>query len=223
MGKKELTLEERVARLESQLLSQSQSDQPNWCESELFLVSALVLSIPALFCAFKGTGLPNHPYQVILGLLTVLLAYHRNWILWPKKVQYTILSLFNCALVIFFFKLLIGSGTRSPFYWLKYPYILKEPGGGKWYEMIPNWSLSWEPSRLALWQIDLTIVQMFLLTITIAGALFRFQPFSSLSAILLILVSLPAYTEFNWSWVMPAIILTSITLYLQSPNVQKEQ
>ena len=106
----------------------------------------------------------------------------------------------NTAVLAILFKLVIGSGKRFPFDWVAYPTITNNPapdGKEKWTTVIPNIDLSWQPSAVAAWSIDLTIIQTFLMLITLLGALFDFQPFISLTALLLILVSIPALVAFE--------------------------
>lgn len=180
-------------------------------ESFFIFGSALV----AALCGYRGLGLPNHPYQITLGVLTVVLGYHRGWLLLPRRPWEWTLPLLNAASVSALYKILIGSGVRYPFSWAQYPTFSLEKGAEKWIE-IPHWAVNWQPSAIALWGLDFTILQTFLLIITLMGALFRFQPFSSLTAILLLAASLPAFASFDWTWVFPALIATGVSLYLQS-------
>jgi hypothetical protein len=74
----------------------------------------------------------------------------------------------------------------------------------------------WPAMPIADWEVDLTLIQTFLLIVTLIGALFRFQPFVSLTAFLLILVSLPAFAEFDWRFVFPAMMTAAVGIYLQT-------
>ena len=51
---------------------------------------------------------------------------------------------------------------------------------------------------------------------TLIGALFRFQPFASLTALALLLVSFPSYLSFNWDFVILFLVLGGAAIYLQS-------
>jgi hypothetical protein len=66
------------------------------------------------------------------------------------------------------------------------------------------------------WSIDITKVQAFLLIATLAGALFRFQGFTSITALALLIVSIPVYLAFTWDWVVLFLVCGSVSLYLQS-------
>jgi hypothetical protein len=57
---------------------------------------------------------------------------------------------------------------------------------------------------------------VFLLIATLAGALFRFQGFTSITALALLIVSIPVYLTFTWDWVVLFLICGTVSLYLQS-------
>jgi hypothetical protein len=166
----------------------------------------------------RGLELPNHPYQVVLGVLTIALAYHRRWLLLPSRPVDWLLAPLNALAVSVLFKLVIGSGIRHPLWWLRYPAIQFRRDTGKWLEVLPDLQLNWNDIPLAGWEIDLTRMQTFLLMITLIGGLFRFQPFVSFTAFFLILVSLPAFASFDWTWIFPAMATTAVALYLQASN-----
>lgn len=193
-----LSIEERVARLEGGSCARATGP----LTQRSFLLS-LGLSAVALYLAFRGLGFPNHPYQAALGILTVALGYHRRWFRPFSASHQWGLALLNAALVAMLFKLLIGGGVRHPFFWVKYP-------------AFEQWQMIWQDTPLAAMELDLTIIQSFLLLITLAGALFRFQPFVSLTAFLLVIVSIPAFASFDWQWVFPALIVGAVSLYAQS-------
>lgn len=207
-----LTLEDRIERLEKAL---ARSPLPGVLPRSLFLWS-VGLSLGAVYLGYRGMGWPNHPYQVALAALAVGLAYHRRWLAPLRGWRLVVLGALNTAQLSLVFKLLIGSGRRAPFFWLRYPELSRVPEGQKWYDVLPAWSLVWQPSPLAVWELDLTVIQTFLLVVTLVGALFRFQPFVSLTALALLFASLPAFAGFHWDWVFPAVIASSIALYLQT-------
>lgn len=207
-----MTLEERVARLEREL---PRAGEARKLSSTHFIV-AILLAAGATCTAYYGLGWPNHPYQGALGILTVALAYHRRWLRFPAQWHHWVVAAFNAVTLAMLFKLLIGSGVRQPFHWAKYPSLNVAKSQGKWFEVVPDWNVAWLPTPLASWQLDLTIIQTFLLLITLVGALFRFQPFVSLTAFFLVVVSLPAFSEFNWAWVFPSLVLAAIAFYVQS-------
>ena len=209
------SLEQRVARLEQALRAGRISHGLGALSQKRFLWSFLIAATAAFLC-FRGLGLPNHPYQGALGGLTIALAYHRRWLLWPRRWYEWCIAPLNGFLVAALFKLIIGSGVRHPLYWLNYPVLKFEREAGKWVEVLPDLKILWQPMPIAGWEIDLTLIQTFLAVVTLIGALFRFQPFASFTAFLLILVSLPALSSFNWPWVFPAMAVAAIALYLQS-------
>ena len=209
-----LTLEERLRRLETAL---GQGPPPVALSQRTFLY-ALALGVATLAIGIKGFGPPNHPYQVAAAALTAALAYHRRWFLSPGKWLVGIAALLNVAQLSLVMKLFIGSGRRFPFFWLKLPSITQPDAAGKsWYDVLPKWSMAWEPTALTAWDIDFTVMQTFLMIVTLVGALFRFQPFVSLTALMLVFASMPAFLDFQWSWVFPAIATCAVSLYLQTP------
>lgn len=199
----DLSLEERVARLENQF----RVSRPTLLTPKSFAI-CFALTAAAVGLAYRGLGLPNHPYQGALGVLTIGLAYHRRWLRWPAHPAQWIIAGANALILSMLLKLVIGSGIRQPFHWVLYPTIQK-------------WELAWQPAGVTGWRLDLTVIQTFLLLITLIGALFRFQPFVSLTAFALILVSLPAFSEFDWPWIFPAIATAAVALYGQSTSGSK--
>jgi len=209
-----LTLEERVSRLEAGL-PQGQGEIP--LSSKQFLASFLLASL-ASYSAYRGLGTPNHPYQGVLAAMAVGLAYHRRWLRFPTRWHQWAIALLNVLTLAMVNKLLIGSGIRQPFHWMKYPALNIEKTQGKWFEVMPQMAVQWVPISIAEWQVDLTLIQTFLLLVTLIGALFRFQPFVSLTAFFLILVSIPAFATFDWQWVFPALAMTAVAFYIQTTN-----
>jgi len=209
-----LSLEERVARLESALAT---GRMPGMLSHKQFLFAFLLTSL-ASYTAYRGLGQPNHPYQGVLAALAIGLAYHRRWFAFPTRWHQWAIAGMNVLTLAMVNKLLIGSGIRQPFQWMKYPTLQMEKATGKWFEMMPQMGVLWQPVPLAEWQIDLTLIQTFLLLVTLIGALFRFQPFVSLTAFLLIVVSLPAFASFDWQWVFPALALAAVAFYIQTTS-----
>lgn len=210
-----LTLEERVARLEGAL---------GWSHEKVPLGDSMfyaggALGLFSLALCYVGLGTPNHYYQFVFAAITIALAYHQGWFALPKKTHHWALALVNVVVLAMLYKLVIGSGVVEPFFWAKVPVINSAEGG---FSMLPKANVTWQKTALAAWSIDLTIVQTFLLLVTLVGALFEFQPFASLTAFFLVIVSLPALVDFNWHWVFPAIISAAISLYLQSADSNAE-
>jgi len=220
--KKQLSLAERVARLEGAL---------GWIRIEvplrekMFPISLGVL-IVALFFAYIGLGVPNHYYQLLFALLTIALCYHQGWFALPQKSYQWSLGVLNTLVLALLFKLLIGAGTAQPLSWIRLPNITTDKvkeDGGKWLDSItPSLNLSWETTAVSGFIVDLTIIQTFLLIITLIGAVFEFQPFASLTAFLLVVVSIPALMTFDWAWVCPALVAAGIAFYLQSASANVE-
>ncbi len=218
MNANNISLEERVARLEGKL---------GWKEEQVplqgnYFLAASGCLVVGIVLGYFGLGFPNHYYQLVLAALTVALCYHRNWLATPSATIHWILAGLNTLSLTLLYKLLIGGGHRYPISWLKYPVVEKSVPEGdpsKWLNVVPDFTLQWHDSALAAWSFDLTVIQTFLLLITLIGALFEFQPFISLTAFLLILVSLPALVGFSWAWVFPAIVVTGIAFYLQTAEI----
>lgn len=210
----DLTLEERVARLEG-ALGWEGLGRP--LTLPLFFL-ALAFGLVGLVLLHFSLGVPNHYYQYVLAGATVLLAYHQGWLALPRRWFEWILPAINIGLLSIASKIVIGAGERFPLYWAKFPFLAwvgkKDKGWLK--NPIPTPSLTWEPTDLAFWTVDLTVVQTFLVLLVLLGALFRFSLFASLCAFFLIIVSLPALLEFDWNWVFPAILCTGVAFYLQS-------
>ena len=206
-----LHLEERLDRLEGARGKAGMGPHPAW---------PLVLGSSALAFGYLGMGLPRHPYQYLFAGLLVLLAYHRGFLRMPKvpwrwpQIAVNFLSLAQ------FFMIVLGGGVRLPFAWMRSPGVVKPPAPeeGSWYRAVmPDYSIQWNAiPGVSDWSIDVTKVQAFLLIATLAGALFRFQGFTSITALALLIVSIPAYLTFTWDWVVLFLVCGSVSLYLQS-------
>jgi len=207
-------LEERAGLRGGGKLPGAPSFHPAW---------PFVLGLAAIALGYLGLGYPQHYYQFIFSGLLLLLFYHRRFLLlsrgkwaWPQ-------ILVNFLLLCLLFKLLIGGGISHPFDWLKLPALTKAPppGGQSWYSpLVPDYTVQWQAiPALAQWGIDITRIQTFLLLAIFAGALFRFEPFTSITALALLIISVPAYLRFNWDWVVLFIIAGSVSIYLQARTV----
>jgi hypothetical protein len=214
-------LEKRIQRLEKLFGSaetgrtaRSPSLHPAW---------PLLLGTIAVVLGYSGLGYPQHYYQFLFSGLLLLLLYHRGFLLrargrwaWPQ-------ILVNFLLLCLLFKLLIGGGMSHPFDWFKLPAITKAPPSGEqsWYSgVVPDYTIQWQAiPALAQWAIDITKIQTFLLLAIFAGALFRFEPFTSIAALVLLVISLPTYLQYNWDWIVLFIIAGSVSIYLQARTV----
>lgn len=204
-------LEERINRMETKPVSTMPSLHPGW---------PFLLTVVSIVLGYRALGYPQHYYQVLFSGLLLLLLYHRGFLRmthgrwrWPQVAL-------NFLLLCLFFKFLIGGGIGHPFDWLKLPVLTKAPppSDPSWYSLFaPNYTVQWQGiPKISEWSIDITKIQTVLLLATFAGALFRFEPFTSITALALLIISLPIYLQFNWDWVVLFLILGSVSLYLQS-------
>lgn len=211
-----LELERRLGRIEQRLVLEEKADlrpafHPAW---------PLALGLIAIALGCLGVGLPGHYYQVLFSVLLLLLLYHRGSLgMMPGKWKWPLI-LVNFLLLCLFFQLLIGGGITHPFDWVKVPAITKAPpaGGQSWYSpFVPDYTVQWQAvPKLGEWSIDVTKIQTFLLLAVLAGALFRFEPFTSITALALLVISLPVYLRFNWDWVVLFIVVGGVSIYLQA-------
>ncbi|MFQ5994044.1 MAG: hypothetical protein ACE5K1_03035 [Acidiferrobacterales bacterium] len=220
------SLEARVNRLEAQL-GHGTHVPARAPALSLHPAVTLTLGLAVLGCGYLGLGLPQHPYQPLFAALVVAVAYHRGlWALqlghwrWPQVA-------INFLVLTMFFKLLIGGGTRHPLDWLRVPSLKKVPAQREtpWYDqLIPEFDIEWlgVPAVTDL-SLDITMIQTFLLLATLAGAVFRFQPFASLTAVLLLIVSIPTFVSFNWEWVVLFLVLGGVSFYLQTVSPPSSQ
>lgn len=208
-------LEERLARLETWLAPALPPEpvlslHPAW---------AFGIGVFALALGYLGVGLPQHYYQPLFAVLFLVLAYHRGvFRVYPQPWRWPLIIL-NLFLFLLLFKLMIGGGLKYPFDWLKVPTLQQvPPTGDSWTQKyFPNYEIVWEAvSGVSDWFINFTKIQSILLFATLIGALFRFQPFASLTALALLLVSFPSYLSFNWDFVLLFLVLGGTALYLQS-------
>lgn len=210
-----LELEHRLQRIERRLGLGGFGDgkpslpHPAW---------ACALGLAALVPGFLGLGFPQHYYQVLFGGLLTLFLYHRGFLIpargywkWPQTAV-------NFLLLCLLFKLLIGGGVAHPFDWFKLPAIAKNPSSGEpsWYSL-PDYTVQWHAvPTLAEWSIDVTRIQTLLFVVVFAGALFRFEPFTSAAALVMLVVSLPSYLRYDWNQVILFLVAGSISIYLQA-------
>ena len=217
-------LQQRVARLEQRLLGAIDTSLAPEARYVVHPAVPLALGVVVLACGYLGLGLPQHYYQPLFAALVLTLAYHRRfWILAADYWRWPLVAV-NFLVLTLFFKLIIGGGTRYPLDWLRVPTLRKAPPseGSPWYDQVfPRFDLRWEgiPTVTDL-SIDITMIQTMLLIATLAGALFRFQPFASLTAVLLLVVSVPTFLGFNWDWVVLFLVFGGIALYLQTGAVK---
>jgi hypothetical protein len=214
-------LERRIERIEQRLglekeAHRTPSFHPAW---------PLGLGLVAIVLGYLSVGLPRHYYQVLFSVLLLLLLYHRGSLgLMPGKWKWPVIVV-NFLLLCLLFQLLIGGGITHPFDWIKMPAIIKAPPGGEqsWYSaFMPDYTVQWQAiPKLGEWSIDVTKIQTFLLLAILAGALFRFEPFTSITALALLVISIPVYLRFNWDWVVLFIIVGSVSIYLQAGKTRQ--
>lgn len=209
-------LEKRISRIEQQL-GRSEDGRRN---SGFHPAWPFALGLAAIVLGILGVGYPRHYYQVLFSLLLLLLLYHRGFLLEGEGKWKWPLIFVNFLLLSLLFQLLIGGGVSYPFDWVRLPAIAKAAPAQEqsWYTAVmPDYTVQWQViPALAAVSIDITKIQTFLFLAVLAGALFRFEPFTSIAALALILVSLPAYLRFDWDWIVPFIIAGSVSIYLQA-------
>lgn len=173
----------------------------------------------ALALGYLGLGLPQHYYQPLFAALTLLLAYHRAFFrLYAQPWRWPLVAL-NFLLLTMMFKLLLGGGLSYPFDWLKVPTMQAlPPTDDSWTQKyLPHYQLIWEGvPGVSDWYVNITKFQSMLLIATLIGALFRFQPFASLTALGLLVISFPSYLAFNWDYVVLFLVIGGSAIYLQS-------
>lgn len=207
-----ITLLERSLAISKPVLS---GCRPMW--------PAALLVMACLF-GFYGLGLPNHYYQPIFALLVCALFYHREFLSLYENSWRWLLATLNLAVMSLFFRLIIGGGEARPFAWIKIPSLEKQQPkeGSGWFDSLsPDYDLVWREAATADWSVNITQIQTILLLATLIGGLFRFQPFASFTAILLLVVSVPAFLIYDWNWVILFLITGSTGLYLQTGLQQK--
>ncbi len=176
---------------------------------------SLIFATLALVVSFLGFGLPNHPYQPSTAIAILAVAYHRKWLKRPKDALGFTLMALNAGILSLQCKLLIGGGVRQPFAWLKLPSF---QGASTGWIALPQ--LVWQPGPLSDWPVDLTRIQSFLFVVTVAAAWVRFQPFASFTAFALLLASVPAFVDFRWDFVLPAMGCAFAAFYVQASSAQ---
>ena len=205
-----LRLEERLEQIES-ARGGGAAVHPAW---------PFALGCAAAAFGYLGMGLPLHPYPYLFALLLLLLVYHRRFLRPANALWRWPLVVLNFVNLLLSLMIVLGGGVRHPFAWFKVPAVVKSapPENGSWYNsLVPDYAFQWHDiPALSAWSVDLTRVQAFLLIATLAGALFRFQGFTSITALALLVVSIPVYLAFTWDWVVLFLIAGSVSLYLQS-------
>jgi hypothetical protein len=213
-------LEQRIARIERQF-----GIDGGMRRMEFHAAWPFATGLTAVALGYLSVGYPRHYYPVLLGVLLLLLLYHRGSLLPAQGTWKWPLIGVNFLLLCLLFQLLIGGGVTHPFDWVKVPVIVKTPppGDQSWYSaVVPEYAVQWQAiPKLAEWSVDVTRIQTFLLLAVLAGALFRFEPFTSITALALLLVSLPVYLRFDWDWVVPFIVAGSVSLYLQTAKTTR--
>lgn len=209
-------LEARLARLEHRLAAPGPG-HPG--APGLHPATPLAIGLAALALGYLGLGLPQHYYQPLFALLFLLLAYHRGVLrLYPRPWRWP-LALLNLALLLLIFKLLLGGGLSYPFDWLKVPTLQSVPPlDDSWTQKyLPHYQMTWEGiPGVSDWYVNISKIQSMLLIATLIGSLFRFQPFASLTALALLLVSFPSYLAFDWDYVVLFLVAGGAAIYLQS-------
>ncbi len=205
-----LRLEERMDLLERSGSPRRPIVHPAW---------PFTLGCMAAAFGLLGMGVPRHPYQYLFAGLLLLIFYHRRVLYWEAGKWRWPLAALNFANIALFFLIVLGGGAQRPFSWVRSPVLSKNqlPEGGSWYSgLLPDYSVRWRDlPGISDWTLDITRVQVFLLIATMAGALFRLQGFTSVTALALLIISIPLYLTFSWDWVVLFLILAGASLYVQ--------
>lgn len=176
----------------------------------------------ALACGYLGMGLPQHLYQPLFALIVLLLAYRHGHVSLPTDAWRWPMAVLFFLLLCMLFKLLIGGGTTHPFAWLKIPTVEVTPAAenSSWYQrVVPDVNVSLKGiTNLSDWAVDITKIQTLFLIATLLAAIARFQPFASLTALALLVVSIPTLASFNWDWVLLFLVFGGAAFYLRSPR-----
>lgn len=210
------SLETRLAALEA---ATARSAPPASTLPALHAGWPLGLGVIALALGYLGLGLPQHYYQPLFAALTLLLAYHRGFFHFHAQPWRWTLVILNFLMLTLMFKLLLGGGLSYPFDWLKVPTMQQlPPADDSWKQRyLPHYQLVWEGvPGISDWYVNITKYQSMLLIATLIGALFRFQPFASLTALALLVISFPSYLAFNWDYVVLFLVIGGSAIYLQS-------
>jgi hypothetical protein len=216
-------LEERIRRIEDRL-----GPEAGGARAGFRTIHPLIpfgLGIAAVVLGYLGMGLPRHFYQILFSGLLILLLYHRG-ILRPARGpwQWPQIAL-NFLILCLLFKLLIGGGVAHPFSWFKLPVLAKLPheAGQAWLSrVVPDYAVRWQAvPALADWSVDVTRIQTLLFVVLFAGALFRFEPFTSIMALGLLCISLPDYLHYDWDRIILFLVGGGVSLYLQAPSPQR--
>jgi len=172
-------------------------------------------------------GIPQHYYQPLFAALTLVILYRHRKLVSSREPLGWVLVVTNFLVLCLFYKLLIGGGVSYPFDWLKVPELTSSnvSPDTPWYQRLwPDMHVEMKPvPRISDWSIDITKIQTMFLLATLAGAVFRFQPFASLTAIGLLLFSIPTFAAFNWDWVILFLVIAGTSIYLQVPFVKDPQ
>ncbi len=184
----------------------------------------VVLAIAAIATGYLGLGLPQHYYQPVFAGLILLLLYHRQSIHMSAQPWRWPLVVLNFAVLSLLMKFLIGGGISHPFAWLQVPGLgagdAVQEGWRSWFT--PNLEIKWnDVGGITQWQIDITRVQSLFLVFTLAAVLMRFQVFASMTALLLLIISIPTLLQFNWQWVIWFLVATTICIYVQTGRANK--
>jgi len=194
---------------------------PSWFDGNSSAL-AVVTGILALAAGYLGLGLPQHYYQPLFAILILTLGWRHGVISLPNSGWRWPLVIVMFLVLSLMFKLLIGGGTSYPFSWLKVPVfeMVKPAEEASWYvKVMPQFELNFKGiPNLSDWKIDITKIQTLFLVATLIGAMVGFQPFASLTALALLIVSIPTLTTFNWDWVLLFLLLGGATFYFRSPS-----
>lgn len=167
---------------------------------------SLLTAVLGLAFGILGFHFPNHWYQIAFAILIVTLMVHRGALGGTKTLLQKLLVVLDAVLLSIVMKLFIGGGSPRPLWWVRLPDI---EGG------LSSFKITWHEVAASNFAVPLTVIQTFFLILILFAVLVDFQLFASLAALILILFSIPAFVDFEWSWAIPALVMTGVSLYLQ--------
>ncbi len=203
-------LSERVSRIEQAIRPEVNLTPRRRVSSLLCLAIVTAAILPALL-AF---GLPNHLYQIGFAVLIVGILYHREYLAPPRTVLDWATAFAHVVVFSICLKVFVGGGEPQPFHWFHLPDI---EGG------LTSFKITWKKVALSEFSVPLTVMQTFVLLLVIFTQLVGFEILASLLAFVLFLLSLPHLVTFNWTWVIPALVLAGLSVYLSHGVVESRE
>lgn len=214
-------LDSRLTNLE-RLVIKATGQEANRSANPIHPAVPVSLGLGAVLTGYLGLGLPQHYYQPVFAGLILTLFYHRQIIVLCATPWRWPVVFLNFAVLCLLMKFMIGGGVAHPFSWLQVPSLGEtEVTQESWFSWFtPNLEIKWyDVGDITQWQLDITRVQSLFLVFTLAAMLMRFQVFASMTALLLLIISIPTLFYFNWQWVIWFLVITTVCFYLQTQQL----